>query len=631
MISPEALHPLKVCLLLRLGRADLAEAVWAAQAGRPRGGFRADRAGQEPIDEGVSYLTLANDLAWYLFDRAVGAHMRGDDALALADARKLTTFQGAVEARALAMGFARPPRPDRRGQGPAPYIGFLDQLPALLADQERRAQAPHRPPVPPEADRTSRIAARIADLDQVAVRESAWPEGGTLTDSPIFKALVEEGDDAAIPLIEDLVRDKRLTRTIDLARPQDVSRSHTILGANEAAFAAICHIMKTSFHPSADLSALDLKGRKEFADRIRAFWEKNRGVPLVDRWYRTLADDRARPWEWLQAAWYIVYRDGVQGLPGIPIFPEAIKWDLPPGARPRLRGEALCAKRDPTLAELMARRVKDLDPGGPLAGNPSDRTRLESAIWMVSMLAEWDGRAAVPVLKARVDRSVWAARATQQAGERIYGLEAAIAGLTDLRVRAGDPRALDDYAGWIRTLTTRGFTYFTREIFEPMWSHPDHPAIVAAAAAMFEDPRSPWRPFTVPRDLEADSVRVGLLSSPLLGLKSYRALVLRGLEDRTQLGTVETDAAGRIVEIEGNSRTVRDGERTSVASSLPGEPTTRRESPFKPGPKSEPLRVADEVCAAPAPDGHPPFPQGMAPGEAGRGHRRVRGLPAAVW
>ena len=137
----------------------------------------------------------------------------------------------------------------------------------------------------------------------------------------------------------------------------------------------------------------------------------------------------------------------------------------------------------------MARRAKDLDPGGPLAGNVSDRSRLESANQMAAMLAEWDGRAALPLLNARVERSVWAAQATQRAGERIYGLEAAIASLTNLRVRAGDPQALDDYAAWLRTLTTRGFSYFRLEIFEPLWSHPDHPAVTAAAAAMFQDPR----------------------------------------------------------------------------------------------------------------------------------------------
>ena len=35
------------------------------------------------------------------------------------------------------------------------------------------------------------------------------------------------------------------------------------------------------------------EGRKRLAAAMRAFWEKNRAVPLVERWYRDLRDDSA--------------------------------------------------------------------------------------------------------------------------------------------------------------------------------------------------------------------------------------------------------------------------------------------------------------------------------------------------
>ncbi len=124
--------------------------VWAAGMDQPRdAGNRAAKAKVDLTSYGISYVSLANDLAWYLFDRAVCADMRGDDAIALADARKLTTLQKAVEDRAEAMGFDHPRRLVNRGEGPAPYIEFLGQLPELLADHERRAREPKRPPVPP--------------------------------------------------------------------------------------------------------------------------------------------------------------------------------------------------------------------------------------------------------------------------------------------------------------------------------------------------------------------------------------------------------------------------------------------------------------------------------------------------
>ena len=82
---------------------------WAAGTGRPR---EADPARPRPkvnlTNYGISYLTLAVNLTWFHFDRAVCAHMRGDDAIALADARLLTSLQKAVEARAEELGFPVP-------------------------------------------------------------------------------------------------------------------------------------------------------------------------------------------------------------------------------------------------------------------------------------------------------------------------------------------------------------------------------------------------------------------------------------------------------------------------------------------------------------------------------------------
>ena len=62
----------------RLGRADLAEALFAAGTT-----WTPERRGQNLTDYHVSYLTLATDWAAAVFLRLVSAHMRGDDALAL--------------------------------------------------------------------------------------------------------------------------------------------------------------------------------------------------------------------------------------------------------------------------------------------------------------------------------------------------------------------------------------------------------------------------------------------------------------------------------------------------------------------------------------------------------------------
>jgi hypothetical protein len=603
--SPTSLNAIKVCLLLRLGRADLAETVWAAGTeGREMlrdDVFQAATANPDLASHGISYVSLANDLAWDLFDRALGAHTCGDDALALADARKLTAVQKAVETRSKAMGFD-PRSPTDRADEAVPYIRFLGQLPELLADHERRARALKRPPVPlPGFDKRARIAALIAELDQVAVRQWGQPGGVNLGESPVVRALIAEGDDAVGPLIEDLERDTRLTRSVQFWR--DFHRSRTIMGAHEAAYAALCGILHTSFFGAAttgdNLTARGLEGRKAVADRIRAYWEKNRGIPLVERWYRTLADDHAAPGEWLQAAGNIVQHENVSVVPSSTAFTTTVTSQLPPGARPRLRGEALRGKRNPSVVELMATRVNDIDPGPRLHADSGDQFKVVSANAMAEMLAEWDNKAALPVLQARVERCARIVQAGQQAGRRFHGTEAAIAGLTNLRIRARDLEALADYGGRVRTVTPDNpdLAFAVFEMFEPLWRSPDHPAVIAAAAALFEDPKSPWNPSLNLRELEMNrGFRLELLGSPLLGLKSFRTVVLRALADMTQVGTVEVDAEGRMTVIQGVHKTVVDGNLTTHYSGnrsreIPGG----GESPFKPGPNALPLRVADVV------------------------------------
>ena len=105
------------------------------------------------------------------------------------------------------------------------------------------------------------------------------------------------------------------------------------MGAHEAAYTALTGILKTSFFGAAstgdNLSARGLEGRKAVADSVRAYWEKNRGVPLVERWYRTLADELAAPGEWLQAASNIVQHENVSVIPGSTAFTSTVMTAAP--------------------------------------------------------------------------------------------------------------------------------------------------------------------------------------------------------------------------------------------------------------------------------------------------------------
>ena len=113
-------------------------------------------------------------------------------------------------------------------------------------------------------------------------------------------------------------------------------------------------------------------------------------MSLAERWYRTLADDVASPGEWLQAAGNIVQHENVRVIPGSTAFGQTVTTPLPKGARPKLAGEVLREKKDPSVAELMAMRIKEIDPGGPVDHNSSDQYKVGSANQMAAMLAEWD-------------------------------------------------------------------------------------------------------------------------------------------------------------------------------------------------------------------------------------------------
>ena len=85
-------------------------------------------------------------------------------------------------------------------------------------------------------------------------------------------------------------------------------------------------------------------------------------------------------------------------------------------------------------------------------------------------------------------------------------------------------------------------------MFETVWTHPDHPAIAAAATALFEKPESPWLPLFRPGEpaWRDNGFRSDLVASPLLRVTPFRKQVLAGLADDRPSGTLQADANGRV-------------------------------------------------------------------------------------
>ncbi len=438
--TADSRSPLKLCMLLRIGRADLAEKLFAAGTN-----WTPEVSPRDLTDYHITFVSLANEWAGIVFDRLVMAHERGDDGVALDAARRASAFQKAVDTRAEAMGFERG-RPHARAPGSVSYVESLDNLPALLADQERRATEPTRAPVPPRGgDPSARIAALIRDFDQIHVRQWSNPGTADPRSDRIVQRVIAEGDPAVEPLLAAYVSGTRLTRSV--SRSQGGVYVHPV---TDAVYGALVGILKANqFLDTGDdyLARTTPGGRKKLAAAMRVFWEKNRAVPLVERWYRALRDDSASADRWVEAAAGLAQpANGSRPLSSRRFsVPKAKK----AGEVEALKGDPLRSRRDPSVSDLMARRVMEIVHSGNPLSIP-DRGLLQACV-LAETFARWDEQAAQPTLRVLTERCRERSRGDQEnQSDQGYGLQ--IARFTLIRAQAGDRAALDEYAAWVKTI-----------------------------------------------------------------------------------------------------------------------------------------------------------------------------------
>ena len=557
--------PIKICLLLRLGRADLAEAPsGAGTAWKPGSSAR------DLTDYKMSYLTLADAWAAAAFERLIGAHAMGDDVIALDIARRLTRFRDLATARADALGFPLEEPKYRHAAGPPTRFLFLTQLDQLLRDHERRAAMPARGPIPKKGgDPSARIAALIRDLDQIAAHQQVSWGHADPRNSPLVDDLVTIGDPAVPALLEVLESDDRLTRSISGGRGGSIERYvHPVREVAVPALTRILHTQHFENPRSCAWNSVDPAARRALA----GFDSPGLGKDPVrsagsSGWYRTLHDDSAGPARWLEAAEWIV----------LPVVQKGERFPKP-GTRP-FQGEPLRAGRDPSVTALMLRRAGPLEPTPDPPDGRWDRGFGE-ACKMAKIVATWDEQASLPMLqdlskKCRERSDRWVAQANPQNADQ--NLAASLARFTQVRVRLGDGEALDEYAGWLRTTTPKMLEYGTFLALQPLLAQPDHPALAAAAQWLFNDPKSPWVPLLPEARGERTPAFQNLFASPLLVLASFRAGVLAGLADKTPLGTVKKIGEGFIEHKIKNLPTMSSGSSYFFLDGIP----TGVEFPFR--------------------------------------------------
>ncbi len=520
-ISETSFLPLKVCLLMRLGDGELARHFWTAYLGPDNAPSRTR------IDKNGPYMRLADEWVWAQFDRTVTAHMRGDDQLSLLTAQKLTAARPLVEAEAKRRGFSEYPGGSVHTAG-QPYFLYLDPLPRLLADEERRVASPKPKPVLADIlkipEKPARIAALIGALDQVTTQQSGQSGAFNPDGNPWLLALVAQGENAVEPLIHTLGTDTRLTRSVGFGRNSRPDRSLDSVAGE--AHAALVDILQTSeFSPAFQTS------NTEAAVAIQAYWNKNKGVSVQERWYRTLADDAAAPKQWLEAAHEII-RPNDEKVRGGWIRRGNGFGTAPPQGFPLRRGHT------PSVSDLMARRVATLST----FSQPTTASRLfddvENGTTLALYFAAWDPQAAKPVLREQFQtecRSLeyWRTMIS------INSYAQSVTRLTLARIKSGDPAACGDYISWLQVQKLADLPSFgSTDIFEPLWRSPSDPAVVRGASFLFLDPHSFWVPLVQSRPYANPDLYLGLLTSPLLEIVPFRQAALASLADKTVLRTV---------------------------------------------------------------------------------------------
>ncbi len=500
---------IKMVLLLRLGETELVQRI--SKNIQPQ---NAD-----------PYLDLARDWTWNAFERAVCAHERGDDRLALVDARRLSRVQPLIEAEATRRGLqpdsdqSNSRFPDRK----LPFLPFLRQLPVLLADGERRVATPNPAPLP-----LKDIAAMIDDLQNVDARQWGQPGGVSLAGDPRIQALVKQGDGIVEPLLQTLENDNRLTRSVSFGR--DFHRDRHLISVAEAASAALEDFLHVDFKSYGENG--EPFSRKQFAAQIRTYWAKMGALSHAERFYKTLQDPDAGKDQWLQAAANIVQPIDVESHGGWVSMPER-----KPGQKIQLRGEKLRDGRAPSVSLLLAKRSDDI---AAIRTHSSDDSFLFLNASQIALdLAAWDKAAAIPVLRRRLTRA-WNIGAKPDDilafnGNPAERFGTMIAKMTLARARCGDLSAYDEYAAWIQKAQLKGVSFGNDELQMPLIEGAARPSIGRAIAFLFNDPKSPWS------NVLADGNGFWIMDfwkTPLANTQGFRKQAMRALSDKSFAGSI---------------------------------------------------------------------------------------------
>lgn len=231
-------------------------------------------------------MVLRSHLTWQAYSGMVHAFMVRADAEAEAYAKHLQArYAEEVKGTQVARILEDLARRRKAGTfGKAPTTKDVRQLQAL----------------PPSA----RVPAAIAALDRVDARQKSQPGGVDLASDPRVAALIDCKEVAVPALLEVLEKDRRLTRSVHFWR--DFNQDRTVLSVAEAALVALQSILRIRvFEPRSTGDNFTIRGPKAAklaAQKLREYWEANRGMSLPERLRRSLTKVPGKPADWRRAA-----------------------------------------------------------------------------------------------------------------------------------------------------------------------------------------------------------------------------------------------------------------------------------------------------------------------------------------
>ena len=512
-------------LLLRLGKTDAAVGLLKSFSERGANPMRY----RPPPDD--SYLDFASDWMWSMFDHLISAHMSADVVSALSTARRISEVQPLLETEAAKRGFKRPPSAGRDPyENPKiqTYFDFLVELPWLTADLERRANEGKTNSIIDRGHSQSHDIKRlIEDLDMVAAPQWGQPGGVALQQDLIVQALIHVGEDAVDPLIACLETDKRLTCSVGF--PRDFFRSRHVISVSSAARIALQHILRIE---------------AETPEQFRAYWSQNRGSKIEERWYKTLKSDSAGYDQWVQAARNITQPNNVIGVPG------SGSWSVIPlksGEQPKMRGEPLRTKQNPSVTSLMAKRGMIVAQEATRLDQAMGVDAIHRGVDFLSILNEWDGpEPAAPAAQILMQHAInlWSDRNsfTMSSG---HELARYIPAMADICINARSTNALADYVQWLKNAEPAKMETYAMNAFGVFTNHLQDSNAMATCDWLFNDSISPWN------HLPWQYVHFeNPIESNLIVLPAFRQLLLRELANIQPAGSMKFWAQHDIIECE---------------------------------------------------------------------------------